>query len=237
MTAQALAQPETTRDPRAIPTYTAAQAARLLRIPAATLRSWIFGRRYPTSEGERFFDRLIQPPNDPHDRLSFINLIEAHVLRSLRTRHGVSMRDVRKALDFAQERYGIDRLLIRKELKGAPGRLFFDEYATLVELPKGGQLALREVFEAHLERVVYDARDQLPARFFPWFPIEGQEGKKTVVIDARVAFGSPTTARRSIRTSVIADRFEAGEAVEELAHDYDLEHAEIKDAIRFERAA
>lgn len=237
VTAHALAQPDTALDSRALATYTTAQAARLLRIPAATLRSWIFGRRYPTSEGERFFDRLIKPPSDPHDRLSFLNLIEAHVLRSLRTRHGVSMPDVRKALDYAQERYGIDRLLIRRELKAAPGRLFFEEYAALVELPKGGQLVVREVFEAHLERVVHEARDQLPARFFPWFPIEGQEGKKAVVIDARVAFGSPTTARHSIRTSVIADRFEAGETVEDLAQDYELEHAEIEDAIRFERAA
>jgi uncharacterized protein (DUF433 family) len=237
VTAQALAQLETDRDPRALPTYGVAEAARLLRIPAATLRSWTFGRRYSTSDGERFFDRLIQPPTDPHDRLSFLNLIEAHVLRSLRTRHGVSMSDVRKALEYAQQRYGIDRLLIRRELKAAPGRLFFDEYATLVELPRGGQLVLREVFEAHLERVVHDAHDQLPARFFPWFPIEGQEGKKAVVIDARIAFGSPVTTRRSVRTSVIADRFEAGEAVEELAQDYGLEHAEIEDAIRFERAA
>ncbi len=224
-------------DPRDLPTYTAAEAARLLRVPAATLRSWTFGRPYPTSKGERFSDRLIEPPGDTQGRLSFINLIEAHVLRSLRTRHGVSMTDVRKALDFAQERFGIERLLTRRELKAAPGHLFFEEYAALVELPKGGQLVLREVFEAHLERVAFDARDQLPARFFPWFPIEGQEGKKAVVIDARIAFGGPITVRRAIRTSVIADRFEAGETVAELARDYDLEHAEIEDAIRFERAA
>lgn len=237
MTAQALAQLETDGDPRGLATYTVAEAARLLRIPAATLRSWIFGRRYPTSEGERFSVRLIEPPPDPYDRLSFLNLIEAHVLRSLRTRHGISMSDVREALEFAQQRYGIERLLIRKELKAAPGRLFFEEYANLVELPKGGQLALREVFDAHLERVSHNAHDQLPVRLFPWFPIDGQEGKKAVVVDARIAFGSPVTARRSIRTSVIADRYEAGEPVRELARDYGLENAEIEDAIRFERAA
>lgn len=237
MTAQLLARLDSDGDPRGLATYTVAEAARLLRIPTATLRSWTFGRRYPTSEGERFSVRIIEPPSDPYDRLSFLNLIEAHVLRSLRTRHGISMGDVRRALDFAQKRFGIDRLLIRQELKAAPGRLFFEEYATLVELPKGGQLALREVFEAHLERVAHDARDQLPVRFFPWFPIEGQEAKKAVVVDARIAFGSPVTARRSIRTSVIADRYEAGEPVEELAWDYGLENAEIEDAIRFERAA
>jgi len=237
VTAQTAAQLDTDGDPRELATYTAAEAARLLRIPAATLRSWVFGRRFPTSEGDRFSLRLIESPTDPHDRLCFLNVIEAHVLRSLRTRHGISMSDVREALDFAQQRYGIERLLIRRELKAAPGRLFFEEYASLVELPKGGQLALREVFDAHLERVAHDARDQLPARFFPWFPIEGQEGKKAVVVDARIAFGSPVTSRRSIRTTVIADRYEAGEPVGELARDYGLENAEIEDAIRFERAA
>jgi uncharacterized protein (DUF433 family) len=237
MAARATVLTEGNGDPRELATYTVAEAARLVRIPVATLRSWTFGRRYATVDGERFSPRLIEPPLDPQNRLSFLNLIETHVLRSLRTRHGVSMSDVRKALNFAQDRYGIDRLLIRRELKAAPGRLFFEEYASLVELPRGGQLALREVFDAHLERVVHDARDRLPARFFPWFPIEGQEAKKAVVVDARVAFGNPVTARRSIRTSVIADRFEAGEAVADLARDYGLENAEIKDAIRFEQAA
>jgi uncharacterized protein (DUF433 family) len=224
-------------DPRNLPTYTAADAARILRMPPATLRSWLFGRDYETVDGARRFARLIEAPPDPLGRLSFINLIEAHVLRALRTRHGVSMRAVRRALDYAQDEFGIDRLLVHEQLKAAPGRLFLDEYGTLVELPQGGQLALRQVFQAHLERVLYDVDNHLPIRLFPWFPIESDRAKKTIALDPRISFGDPVTDRRGIRTAIIADRFEAGETIAELAHDYDLRDAEIEDAILFERAA
>jgi uncharacterized protein (DUF433 family) len=205
-------------------------------MPVATLRSWVRGRTYSTTEGDAFSARLIRLPNGSDARLSFINLVEAHVLRSLRTRHGISMRDVRKALDYAQREFGIDRLLIRKELKAAPGRLFFEQYTRLVELPKGGQLALREVFDAHLERVIHDAH-ALPIRLFPWMRVEGTEARTTIAVDPRIAFGNPVVARRSISTAVIADRFDAGESLRDLAVDYDLDDAEIKDAIAFERAA
>jgi len=224
-------------DPRDLPTHTVADAARILRMPAATLRTWLFGRDYETENGARRFTRLIEPPSDPHGRLSFTNLIEAHVLRALRTKHGVPMHAVRRALDYAQRECAIDRLLIHEQLKAAPGRLFLDEYGTLIELPQGGQLALRQHFEAHLERVLFDARDHLPVRLFPWFPIERDRAKKTIALDPRVSFGDPVTNRRGIRTSIIAARFESGETIQELAADYDLKDAEIEDAILFERAA
>jgi hypothetical protein len=42
--------------------------------------------------------------------LSFWNLIEAHVLRALRTEHAVSVKALRKALDYAEKELGIERL-------------------------------------------------------------------------------------------------------------------------------
>lgn len=166
----------------------------------------MFGRDYETAYGARRFRRVIEPPRDPHRRLSFTNLIEAHVLRALRTKHGVAMQDVRSALDFAQRRCGIQRLLIHEKLEAAPGRLFLDEYGKLIDLPKGGQLALRQVFAAHLERVAFDPDDHLPVRFFPWFPVESESSKNTITIDPRVSFGDPVTSHGSIRTAIIASR-------------------------------
>lgn len=95
---------------RDAPAYTLAEAARYARLPAATLRTWTLGRQYPTNEGGGQFDRLIQPASNRPPLLSFSNLIEAHVLRSLRTEHGVSVRALRDALAFAQKRLGIERL-------------------------------------------------------------------------------------------------------------------------------
>lgn len=80
------------------PAYTLAEAARYVRLPVATLRSWVLGRQYPTAEGKAEFPPLIRPASRRPPWLSFSNLIEAHVLRSLRTEHGVPVKELRRAL-------------------------------------------------------------------------------------------------------------------------------------------
>ena len=60
------------RDPRTIPTYTYAQASRIINVPAATLRAWVAGTTY--SGGT--FEPVINPPDPKDIRLSFLNLIE-----------------------------------------------------------------------------------------------------------------------------------------------------------------
>ena len=101
-------------DGRNVAAYTFAEAAHYLRLPAATLRSWALGRQYPTAGGGARFRPLIRPTSRKPPLLSFWNLIEAHVLRSLRTNHGVSVQDVRHALVYAEKALGIDRLLLRQ---------------------------------------------------------------------------------------------------------------------------
>jgi len=220
-----------TADPRDLPSYTYAQASRILRIPAVTLRAWVAGTTY--SGG--VFDPVIRRPNPEDSRLSFANLVEAHVLRSLRTRHGVPMNKVREALAFAEQQCGIERLLTRKELKATPGRIFFDEYGKLTELSKGGQLGLREVWKAHLELLVHDVAG-FPIRLFPWTTAE-RGFRKSIVVDPLVSFGNPITVKRAISTAVLADRFDAGEPLASLARDYSLTETEVQDAIVYERAA
>jgi len=71
------------------PAYTLAEAARYLKLPAATLRSWTIGRDYPTASSTAHFQPLIHAAKADPTQLSFYNLIEAHVLRALRVDHGV----------------------------------------------------------------------------------------------------------------------------------------------------
>lgn len=75
-------------DPRELPLYSLAEAARHLHLPPATLRSWVFGRTYRLADGrEGFSEPLIQLPDPEDSRLSFTNLVEAHVLHALRAHH------------------------------------------------------------------------------------------------------------------------------------------------------
>jgi uncharacterized protein (DUF433 family) len=62
------------------------------------------------------------------------------------------------------------------------------------------------------------------------------EEPKLVLIDPRISFGKPILVGVGVPTSVVADRFDAGETTAELADDYGCEEAEIQKAIQYERA-
>ena len=223
-------------DLRDQPAYGLAEATRYLKLPVATLRSWVAGRRYPTASGEGRFQPLIHPPGSDPVALSFWNLIEAHVLRSLRTDHGVSIREVREAVRFAERSLRIDRLLLRKELCTGAGALFLERYGELINLSRSGQLAMRQVLERHLRRVEWDEW-QFPVRLYPFVSDEAAAGEKPIAIDPKVAFGRPILIRTGISTAAIAERVDAEERVEDIADDYGLTVEEVEQAVVFERAA
>jgi uncharacterized protein (DUF433 family) len=216
--------------------YTLAEASHYVRLPAATLRSWVLGREYPTAEGSGKFPPLLRPASHRPPLLSFSNLIEAHVLRSLRTEHGVSVKALRGALVYAEKELGIDRLLLRPELRAAAGKIFLERYGDLIELSASGQLAMRWLFDEHLKRIDWDAAKS-PVRLYPFLFAAAPSEERPIVIDPRIAFGRPVVARKAITTSIIADRIDAGESVEDVATDYDLGLSEVEQAIVYERAA
>src|SRR5688572_21453027 len=223
-------------DLRNRPAYPLQEAARYLKLPAATLRSWCLGRQYDTAAGSRNFVAIVTPASRRPPLLSFWNLIEAHVLRALRTDHGVSVKAVRKAVGYAERELSIERLLLSKQLLANAGRLFLERYGELIDLSASGQLAMRMVLEAHLQRVDWDER-QFPIRLFPFLVFDASEPERPIVIDPAIAFGRPVLLRRGITTAVIAERIDAGESVGDVAADYDLSADEIERAILYERAA
>jgi uncharacterized protein (DUF433 family) len=204
-------------------------------LPAATLRSWVAGRTYPGVRGPQKFQPLIHPPQSRPLLLTFWNLIEAHVLRSLRTEHGVTIRAVRQALDYAERRLKIKRLLLSRELRTDAGRLFLDKYGELIELPASGQLAIRLAFEEHLKRVEWDEW-KFPVRLYPFISTDTR-APKTIAIDAKIAFGRPIVARAGVSTAAIAGRIDANEPAADVAADYDLTIEEVEQAVLYERAA
>ncbi|HEX8319818.1 DUF433 domain-containing protein [Longimicrobium sp.] len=224
------------RDPRDLPAYRISDAARYLHVPAATLRSWFAGRTYPRQQGgPGSFKRLINPADEEGCRLSFLNLVEAHVLRALRTEHGIALHAVRSALDYAENKLGIEHVLLSDSLLTGAGEVFLDHYGHLISLSRSGQIAIRRVLEMYLRRVERDDR-HIPLRLFP-FLSEAQIESQSVVIDPRISFGRPIINGSGITTSILVRRVDAGETVEHLAHDYGLSADKIADALVFEKAA
>lgn len=223
-------------DIRAQAAYPLVEAARYLRLSPATLRSWAVGRPYPTAKGTGHFRPLLALPSRKPPVLSFWNLVEAHVLRALRTDHRVSLKALRQALTYAEHELGIEHLLLRQDLSAGAGRLFLDRYGELIDLSASGQLAMRRVFDEHLKRVEWDTRP-FPVRLYPFVSAETPHASRPIAIDPNVAFGRPVVQRAGISTGTIAGRIDAGESVADLVADYGLSEAEIEQAVLYERAA
>ena len=230
-----LDEPLTKLDSRNEPAYSITEAGRYLRLSPATLRSWFLGRPYPTTQGLSQFAPVLKLAKRDPATLSFSNLIEAHVLQSLRTEHGVPLGAVRQALAYAQRELKIDQLLLREELCTAGGELFLDRYVELMNLSASGQLAMRKVFEAHLKRVEW-GRLRFPVRLYPFLVSESADAK-TIVIDPQISFGRPVVSKAFVSTRSIVDRIDAGEKVEDVARDYDLTREAVEGAVVYERVA
>ncbi len=219
-------------DPNELPRYTIPEAAFYLRMSQNTLKSWVAGRFYPVSGGERHWDSLIQCPSESDSKLSFFNLAEAHVLLAIRRQYRVQMREVRIALEYAREALGIQRILLSPALQVMEGNLFLQRLNELIHVVgKGGQGAMPAILGWYLERIDRDVAG-LPARVFPLTRTDQRRSPKIITIDPRIAFGRPVVARKAIRISTITERFKVGESIGDLAEDYDLRVFEVEEAIR-----
>jgi uncharacterized protein (DUF433 family) len=223
-------------DPRQVGAYGISEAALYLSLPAATLGSWVRGRPYATAEGRRFSDPLVQLPDTAEPLLSFTNLVEAHVLKAIRRKHGVPMQKVRPALTYLEDELRVSHPLAHQEILTDGVSLFVERFGQLLNLNRQGQLAVRELLEAHLRRIDHDAAG-LAFRLFPFTRGENLDVPRIVVVDPRIAFGRPVIDKTSIRTEVVANRLKAGESISDLAEDYGIEVGEIEEAIRYELAA
>lgn len=220
-------------DPRSLPSYSIPDAARYLLVPPATVRSWVAGRPYPMQSGVRRFSPVIAPADSKKLILSFVNLVEIHVLSAVRKEHNVRLLHVRSAIDYLKRHFASPHPLADQRLASDGVDLFVEKFGQLINISQSGQLGIREFLLAHLKRVEWDARG-IPFRLYPFTRAAVPEAPKTVMIDPLIAFGRPVLVGTGIPTTVIAERYKAGESIEDLAEDYGRSHQEIQEAIRCE---
>lgn len=221
------------QDPRELPAYGIREAAHYLQMPHATLRSWVAGRYYLTQRGRRLFSPLITLPAKNRTLLSFMNLVEAHVLDAIRRVHKIRLAKVRKALDYLQSKFPSNHPLADQRFETDGLDLFVQRYGQLINISQAGQLAIQKLMRAHLRRIERDMRG-LPIRFYPFTRKREPDEPKSIAIDPYLSFGRPVLAGTGIATVIIAERYKAGESVDDLADDYGRERPQIEDAIRCE---
>ena len=209
------------------PIYTYAEAARYAHTTPSTAARWVKGYEYRTLGGNRWSAGVTGHPGD-NKLLSFADLVELAVAAAAR-RAKVSMKDLRTALQTADEFYGLDRPMLLERFKVAGRHIFIVEGdgdgSTVVNLSKRGQTAWRYVKDV-LQSLDYE--EEIAQRYFP-------AGKGSpILIDPRVDFGQPHIVRKGIRTEMIAARFAADEPLDLVAEDLDISRAEAEHALRFE---
>lgn len=218
------------KNPGELPAYEVAEAARYLRVPYTTLYEWLRPLQFTTDYGV-CWRPIIQRPNGSK-KLSFLNLIEGHIVKALRQEHNVPPAEIRAGIEYAERELQIQRLLINSELRAGVKQLFIEKFGQLINLGRGGQLAMERMLSIYLERIDY--RNNMPSTLFPFV---GGSKEKFISISPELAFGKPIIASKNITTYIIAERFDLGDSKAELAEDYGITEAEVEEAIIYEAAA
>ena len=231
----------------AVPLYKRAEAARIIRVPASTLRDWAApapGTTAPIVAIEATTPRdsaLVAPihheglitvaePRTPRGAtIPFVGLAEAYVLAAFR-QAGVPMQRIRPALRRLEEEMGLVQALASERLRTDGAEVLWDysrethDQATKdavgdLVVVRNGQLVFRPVVQDYLRRVTYG---EGWARV-----IDVGRGKVGVTVDPFINGGQPTLARRGIAVTDILSRIRAGESSKDVAADYGLRASEI----------
>jgi len=219
------------KDPRTVPRYAVGEAALYLRLPRATLKTWVHGR---VDQNGRQAEAVIKLPASS-GLLSFQNLVEAHVLGAIRRQHGVSLQRVRKALRFVQRKIQQPHPLITVEFQTDGVDLFVKELGRLINASGAGQTEIDEAIRKSLARIDRD-EEGVASRLFPF--VRGTEGEpKVILMDPKLSFGKPVIVETGIPVSVIVGRYRAGEDPNAIARDYRIPTDHVNDAIRTAIAA
>lgn len=225
---------KTAEDIRFAPAYTSAEVSRYTHVNPHTLRTWVCGRAHATVRDRRYAPVIHQAENKRPDSLSFINLIEAHVLVALRKGHSISLPKIRKAVDWLRDETGSRHPLAELQIETDGLNVFIRHLGRLISASERGQVVIREVVERFLRRVERDSSG-LPTVFYPFTQDNpGDDAPKEVVIAPSIAFGRPTIRGTRIATAIIYERYKAGESLVGLAKDYNLELTPIEEALRCE---
>jgi uncharacterized protein (DUF433 family) len=223
-------------DSREQPLYTIKEAAHYLGIKPATLKTWMFGRTYPTkSEGMKFWSPVISPADPDLGLLSFFNLAEAHILAATRYVHHVPFPAVRDAINNTLKETPSKHPLLSREFYTNGSHLFIKEIEQTIDVSRG-QLSFKKIMNLFLERIVRDKADGTPRKVYPIK--EGEPKDRVISIVSGVASGQPVIDGTGVPVSIVWRRHRAGETMSFISEDFGIPVRKIKRAIDyFERRA
>lgn len=150
----------------------------------------------------------------------------------MRKVRGLKLEIIRRAVDFLKANMGSEHPLIEKEFLTDKKDLFIEQFGDVINVSQDGQMVFQWL-KIYLERIDRDEHGR-PIRLFPFTATIEANSPRLVSIDPRLNFGKPCISGTDIPTSIIAERFDAGDLLDDLAADYGRPKIEIEEAIRYE---
>ncbi|MEM9584127.1 MAG: hypothetical protein AAGA08_13535 [Pseudomonadota bacterium] len=206
--------------------YSPREAARLIGSTPREVLRWTRG----SGPNEPLWNAYYQAIDDASE-LSFADLIELRVVKAFR-HAGLSLQSIRFAIDFAQEKFNVERPLSSLGFKTDGEEILTDalekdgEYVSLSK-KRAGQKVFSEIVKQSLVDLEYE--DNHVARWRPNFA-------SGVVIDPRRYFGDPLLDEFGISTRTLFSEFSEFENVSYLSKIYEIPESSIENAIHFEQA-
>ncbi len=219
------------------PLYTLTEAARLVDLPVATLRSWARGRDFPTTSGEMHHsDALVTDAGAGRAgfaTMPFVGLAEAAFLAAVK-KTGVPMQRIRPALEKLRDEMGIEHALASQMLYTDGAELLrsvgaaagaSDRELELVVV-RTDQGVFTPVVRNFLSHVRFGASGYAESIRLPKY------GEAEVIVDPRFGFGQPVLESNGVRIDAVLDRFHAGESMDVIADDFNTPRKTVEQLIR-----
>ncbi len=150
------------------------------------------------------------------------------------------MPSIRKAIErlAANAKQAMDQRhpLISRALETDGLDLFIEQYGQLINVNRAGQSAMREIISVALRRIDRDP-EGIPIKLYPFTRASVDATPGIVAIDPRLSAGRAVISGTGLATQLIAERYKAGESINDLADDYERGNEEIEEAIRCELRA
>jgi len=216
-----------------LPAYTLAEAARYVGVSERTLRTWFRGSPSRSTIEGAFRRAAVKPilPTEagPREPLSFLDLIEAHVLFSLRKSYKFPMSKVRVAMEYLGT-FGDDlTALAREDFFHDHGDIYLGRDERLLSLTERGQMADKTILESGLHQITYGS-DGYANEYYPLF---NNTPQRDFVINPAINYGYISIAKKGIGADALAARYQAGEKMSDIARDCGVSLEDVVESIRW----
>ncbi len=219
-------------EPTKMAAYTIYEVSRYISVPYSTLYHWSIGRGAKGC--------FVNIPSRRPNLMSFINLTELHLLRTIRSKYKISAQKIYNAIRYLKKYAESEQekeypLACAKMLVDIDRRsIFVKQSGILIDASGHGQTTMHELIGLALDRIEKDNAG-IPIKLYPFTTPEAEKNSpKKIVIDPRISFGRPIISEFGISTSIIAGRHKYGESIDSLCEDYGCSREDIEEAIRFE---